>query len=212
MTMRVRRIPSTALAAVISLLALACKAQELPEARVVVRVVDELGRPFAKAQVVASFEQPYQPDGAPKFDVKRQQTDSNGLAVLTGKTRGHIAWGVESSGYYTSYARPIDFFRREGGHWLPWNQTNTTVVKQIKNPIPMYAKLCQLGLPEFDKEIGFDFTAGDWVEPHGKGQHLDIFFRGELEKKAPDDFRMRLIISFPNRGDGLQPFDAPPAD
>ena len=73
----------------------------------------------------------------------------------------------------------------------------------------MYVRSVDLAVPEVGTEIGFDFTAGDWVAPLGKGKYTDILFRSELEQKTRDDFHMRLFVSFPNKQDGLQSFDAP---
>ena len=82
-------------------------------------------------------------------------------------------------------------------------------LKKIGIPNPMYAKSVNLGLPVFDKPAGFDLTAGDWVAPYGKGSRADILFTAHREKRSEYDSDYRLVVSFPNRGDGIQEFYAP---
>jgi len=76
----------------------------------------------------------------------------------------------------------------------------------------MYAKWVNLGMPAFDKPVGFDLTVGDWVAPYGKGQMTDIIFTGHLEKRANGASDYTLTVSFPNRGDGIQELTLTPEE
>ena len=70
----------------------------------------------------------------------------------------------------------------------------------------MYAKSVNLGLPVFEKAVGFDLMVGDWVAPYGKGINTDIFFTGHFDKHTEGESNYTLTVSFPNSGDGLQEF------
>ena len=65
----------------------------------------------------------------------------------------------------------------------------TYVLRKKINPIGLYAKKIHLYLPKNKVWLGFDFVAGDWVKPFGKGLVVDIFFRcdtkmtGEMDAK-----------------------------
>jgi hypothetical protein len=73
----------------------------------------------------------------------------------------------------------------------------------------MYAKSVNLGMPIFEKPIGFDLMVGDWAAPYGKGMSADIIFTGHFDKSAAGESDYSLTVGFPNPGDGIQEFDAP---
>jgi len=83
------------------------------------------------------------------------------------------------------------------------------MLKKTVNPTRMYAKAVNLGLPAFDKDLGFDLMVGDWIAPQGKGVNTDIIFSGHRERRSELDFDYRLVVSFPNQGDGIQEFVVP---
>jgi hypothetical protein len=70
----------------------------------------------------------------------------------------------------------------------------------------MYAKWVDSMPPTKNKGTGYDFGAGDWVAPDGKGTSADIYFTALLEKRSEDDWDYKLVVSFPKPGDGIQPF------
>ncbi len=90
-----------------------------------------------------------------------------------------------------------------------WNLTPTWVLKRIRQPIAMYAKSVNLGLPVIGDAVGYDMTVGDWVAPYGSGKDSHILFTGNLDKRSERDFDYELTVSFPNPGDGIQEFSVP---
>lgn len=76
----------------------------------------------------------------------------------------------------------------------------------------MYAKRVNLGIPEFNKPLGFDLIIGDWVAPYGSGLNTDIIFTGRLDKRAANDSDYTLTVSFPRVGDGIQEFTIPESE
>jgi len=122
-----------------------------------------------------------------------------------------IGYGADKEGYYsrTGLGYDFDFKNKANGIWHPWNPTLEIVLIKTLDPIPMYAKSVNLGLPVFDKPAGFDFMIGDWVEPYGKGNRTDIMFTGHLDQRSRLDYDYKLTVSFPNKGDGIQTFATP---
>ena len=181
------------------------KGQDLPEACVIVRVVDEFSRPFTNVEVGGAFEQPYKINvESAKLIHQRVRTDTNGIATLTGRTSGHVSYGADFPGYYNFHGRPVDFFKRDGNRWIPWGQTNTIVLKQIGNPVPMYArKLCEIYVPEAARPCGFDLMESDWVPPHGKGKHADLLFTVKGKVSGDRNYVGELKLTFPNEHDGI---------
>jgi len=76
----------------------------------------------------------------------------------------------------------------------------------------MYVKSVNLGVPVFDKPIAFDLMIGDWLAPYGKGINTDIVFTAHNEKRSEFDWDYKLVVSFPNSGDGIQQFSVPDAE
>lgn len=97
------------------------------------------------------------------------------------------------------------------------------VLKKIIHPIPMYVNRVDIAhreKPAIDKPVGFDLTVGDFVAPYGKGTNAQMYFMWHAEyvdtnsaesewKRSRSGWDGRMIISFPNPGDGIQEFDLP---
>ena len=89
------------------------------------------------------------------------------------------------------------------------------VIKQIKSPVPMYAKNLIVGLggplklPSYDgNSYGYDLVIGDWVVPHGKGILSDFIFKFEGEFSDQPYGRLtnydnKFRVSFSNANDGI---------
>jgi hypothetical protein len=130
---------------------------------------------------------------------------------------GRISYFVRKAGYYDTDCREYYLQARKNedreeafrnGKWKPWNPTIFVLLKQVLNPIPMYARTVWSGPPVFNEPVGYDLTIGDWVAPHGKGKSADMFFTGKLDKKSDEDYDYELVVSFPNPGEGIQRFEA----
>ncbi|HZV36180.1 MAG TPA: hypothetical protein VFB72_16510, partial [Verrucomicrobiae bacterium] len=134
-------------------------------------------------------------------------TDSGGVFMASHEDGSeNIGFYVEKAGYYSSR---ITYRMGRVYSATVWNPTQTVVLKKIKDPIPMYAKWLNVGLPVFDQPAGFDLTLGDWVAPYGKGNGADIIFTAHREKRSENDSDYQLTVSFPNAGDGIQDFKVP---
>ena len=144
----------------------------------------------------------------------------NGICVLRGRGNGgSVGIAAGKAGYYGSSGYQLFFTKRSMGRWLPWNQRIEIALKPLGNPIPMYARKVDLIIPAGGKKVAFDFTKGDWVHPHGKGENSQIFFtwiKSDLGKDMTrfgeiQLFDFKLTVHFPNDGDGIQSVLANPS-
>jgi hypothetical protein len=146
-------------------------------------------------------------------------TDTNGILSCRLQSDGRISYFVRKLGYYDTdcweyYLQALRNEDREAafrsGKWQPWNPSIPVLLKQVLNPIPMYAKSLTTGLPAWGVPLGYDLMAGDWVAPHGRGERADLIFTGRVDRQSDDDMEREWIVSFPNAGDGTQEFEAAP--
>jgi len=169
------------------------------------KVVDEAGSPVAGAGVKVGYY-----TNNTSVDITGT-TDANGIFVAshTTSTFNYIEYGlafvVEKDGYYETRLNcelgiPYDSTK--------WNPTVSLLLKRVGKPIAMYAKKYVMGLnlPEYNKQIGYDFMIGDLVGPYGKGINSDIFF---TENHADEKSGYTFTIGFPKEGDGIQEFILP---
>ena len=182
-----------------------------PKAKITVRVVDEGGVPVTNASIGVGFNQGGNAwIGEHKSESIRGFSNSNGLFSAEARCMSGIGIIVDKDGCYRSSARndyPGTYQGKK--RWEPWNPTNIVVLKELKNPTPMYVKSLNIGVPELNKALGFDLEKGDWVAPYGKGDFSDFVFYAELEQKNSDHFDYSLTLTFPNEKDGLQTFEGP---
>jgi hypothetical protein len=134
-------------------------------------------------------------------------TDTDGLLMTSHEANGSIAlgFGVEKVGFYSA-RQGYELAQRAESDPARWNPKVTLLLRKIGHPISMYAKRVNLGMPVFDKPVGFDLMVGDWIAPYGKGLSADILFTGHLDKMSDGALDYTLTVSFPNTGDGIQEF------
>jgi hypothetical protein len=173
--------------------------------QVTVKVVDEEGRPVAGASVGIGFSDPTVRN---QETAVRGVTDALGAFSASARADGGGGFGVDKKDYYRSTG-DFGFSDIKSGRWQPWNPTLQVIMKKIINPVPMYAKQVNLGIPVFDNPVGFDLLEGDWAVPNGKGKVSDFVFHAKLQKRSDLDFDYTLTLTFPNPADGLQPFEVP---
>ncbi len=89
------------------------------------------------------------------------------------------------------------------------DQNLSMLLRKKKNPIAMYARQYQGEIPGNGQPAGFDFIAGDWVAPFGKGSNSHVFFTYTGSAEDFFNFKAKLLMSFPNDKDGYQPVDYP---
>lgn len=100
-------------------------------------------------------------------------TDTKGTVRESEKVVTSLLVNVEKPGYY-----PLRYERALIRMDVDWKKIREfelpLVMRQIKQPVPLYAKKFSAIIPDYDKPVGFDFEAGDWVPPHGKGKSPDM--------------------------------------
>jgi hypothetical protein len=147
-------------------------------------------------------------------------SDADGRFKASGHTVEYMAALAKKKGYY-----PVDKDK------LSPNKDHdlTLVMRAWKKPIPIYARKVTLSFPVQDEWLGYDFAAGDWVAPHGKGEYKDLLMKfshqylgwklredklararqinanlsEEELKKYFGKWDATLKISFPNEQEGL---------
>lgn len=177
----------------------------LPQLKITLVVVSDEGSPVEGAEVRFLFPSPGAFDGQ-SLQRRDRITDWEGRATARGASAGSVGIEVEAEGSYPT-TTSFDFEERSFWRWLPWNDVRRVVLREIRNPVAMYAKRMRKGMPAFDKDVGFDFEVGDFVEPYGVGKQADMIFHGTLRRTDAWNFDSRLVVSFPNPGDGIQEFD-----
>lgn len=147
-----------------------------PDVRVSVAVVDEFSNPVEGAEVIGTFL------GVTDFDEEHFLTDSDGRALVSGRSYFPVGIAVRKRDFYWS-ATKVNTKEVINGkeHYL--DRKVTIVLKGKRNPIPLYAKRYTGEIPVAEEWVGFDLEAGDWVAPYGRGASTDFqfWFQGKLE-------------------------------
>lgn len=172
----------------------------LPEWKVTVKVVNEDGRPVPDAKVGVGSS-----TNLVDFNIERM-TDTNGIVTVSAHAAGVVGCVTKRPGYYRTVGPDREFRNEVNGRWQPWNPLLKVTLKRIVNPIPMYAKRIIYEMPTNDTPVGLDLVAGEWLPPYGDGKHADMLFTTYFDKRSENDFDYRLVLSFPNPGDGIQGF------
>ena len=188
--------------------------QERPSMNYSIKVVDENGTPVPNCEVGSSVFERHKPGegfGRDIYDSQKLLTDSNGVAQFNRKsTRQDVKFMVyPPNDFYRDMGDEFDFKPAKGGVWQPDNKSFEVVIKRIKNPIAMHAKVGPGFVPEKDKNVGYDMEVGDWVPPYGKGKVSDLILHYHLDVVGESESTSVLKVSFSNDGDGIIPFEAP---
>jgi hypothetical protein len=188
----------------------------LPDAHIIVHVNDEDRRGVPDSIVgVAGTISPK--PGSETF--KKALTDPTGKLDVQVKSNGEIHVAVDKAEYYRTEIDPAYSYEdRPGafetavakGRWQPDPITIKALLKQIANPIPMYARRVNRAVPSQNEDLGFDMFAGDFVTPYGRGKTSDMIFRLEVTERAKKDYDYKLNVAFPNTPDGILPFNPTP--
>lgn len=166
---------------------------DLPQSRIRLTLVDELGAPVSGNRVGSSS----------NYLSVSTLTNEQGQAEFIRPTLETASVGAEKAGYYASYTN-VYFERFAYGKWQPWPLETTLILYKIENPLPMYAvENYEIEMP-FIGTAGFDLEKLDWVQPFGKGTYSDFIF--SLKRKgAYEKGEATLKLTFSNPGDGLVP-------
>ncbi|WP_139181466.1 Ig-like domain-containing protein [Thiohalomonas denitrificans] len=168
-----------------------------PLTNIKVKVVDESGVPVSDARVGATYY------GAIDFDSDVEITDEEGVATVSGRSVYAVPFSVSKPGYYPG-----------GKKVMPWEAVNgkevfrdrevTIMLREKRNPIPLYAIKYSGEIPVAEKWIGFDLQKADWVSPYGNGVIGDFLFRYEGAFRNIDDAYGELRVRFSNEDDGAK--------
>ena len=171
--------------------------------RTSVRVVDESGTPMANFPIKVAFEQL---NGS--FDTVSGTTDCCGVFTAEGHSVDKVIARSDDANYYRSFNELEfyhykDFSNIDGDRWLPWNSTNTIVVRPKRNPVPMISQFdfSQDVLPEIplDEPIGFDCKRFAYLPPYGTGEVADF----TVEIKSTSDGTNELRLAAIDDGGGI---------
>jgi hypothetical protein len=95
---------------------------------------------------------------------------STSFQFVAGDPPGLHDYGGETSKiYYDSLVKD--------GRWLPWNPTIPVVLREVRNPVPLYATWVDECLLPNDVDVGFDCEKGDFIKPLGRGVVADFTIR-----------------------------------
>ena len=173
--------------------------------KITLRVVDSKGNPVAGAKVSAGF---YNPRN--EADGMDGTTDANGQFTASGTPNGDMHYQITKDGYYKTessywFYRQNDPLIVKDGRWQPWNPTNTVVLKEVRHPVPMFARKLEIKMPVQNVPVAFDFEKGDWVAPYGKGITADMMIRYSNTNTGPGflDFSRQLEMTFSKATDGI---------
>lgn len=179
----------------------ACAVFLVPTYTVDIRVIDQEGEPVEGAYVHGGFGTG-SPDYAPNLRRSTGLTDRNGKLRVSGPSLGRVDFYIEKSGFYRSTKRmQVEGQKR---HQIE------IVLRDIRNPIPMYTRKASLLPPSSGQKYGYDFFVGDWVHEGHKGQEAHIFVEGDIVFIQEDlghpryEIELEAEISFPNELDGFQ--------
>jgi hypothetical protein len=133
-------------------------------------------------------------------------SDSNGIFSAQHVSDGHVFWGAQKLGYYSSTG--YDFLFNGGlietGRWQPWNNEFRVILRKIDHPVPLRVKSVETTVPCVDKAAGYDLMVGDWTPPYGTGSIADVFFSVSRNMINNRNYDSSLSISFSNNTDGFQ--------
>ena len=176
------------------LIAQGCQAQH-PTTTVTLHVVNQEGVPVTDTEITASFLYG-------REDI-RKWPNKDGFVTFSSPV---IGYAVFSNVVYKTWRNPNGFdkyyntmIRRnysfpsknaKNGKWQPWNPTIEFVLKEKKNPIPMYVNNDQHNepIPARNEWCGFDMMKNAWTKPYGLGEHADIEIYYDWDGKLGEEY------------------------
>lgn len=174
------------------------------QGQVTFRVVDSKGSVVEGAKISGAF---FPSDSYADAKVFEGHTDTNGLFAAKGTTVEDINYAVTKEGFYKTTGK-YWFYRRgencvRDGRWQPWNPIHTVVLREKRNPVPMYVKRISMPMPVRELSVGFNLEKGDWIAPYGKGISADLTFIYDDDIKDFWTGTYKLKMECPGIGNGL---------
>lgn len=150
-------------------------------AQISVRVVDDAQNPISDVMVEAQFDAAFQSQGG----ALTVMTDTNGTAVVSGKTGKSVAIRATRSGYYGASDKICYISLGQGvkdGKWEPWNVMRTLILRPVRNPAAKKMLIEDWRIVKAPSAwIGFDIEKYDFVKPYGQGEVADMEIKYEFD-------------------------------
>ena len=164
-------------------------------AKVTLKVAEQNGLAVSNANATVYFDMVNKNGNA-----SRGSTDGEGLFSAEGLCADYAAITVTKQGYYDTRfrydgIRSRDPERLKDGRWLPWNPTIPVVLREVRDPIPMYVKSVDAILPK-GVFVGFDCLRGEFLPPAGNGETADFYILVEQDGVLSKDrkFSRRMAL------------------
>jgi len=173
-----------------------------PMAKVTAKAVDSKGQPVIGASVTVEFL--INTGWGSISNFIKGKTDKNGEFTGEGQSLDRCTIGIDKDGFYSS-DYTLHFNKSTAlNRWEPWNPTVEVALKEIKNPVAMYAKKTgELKVPILEKPVGYDFEKGDWVTPYGNGVVSDFVFICKANPESHSKWECSYKLIFSNPMDGI---------
>jgi len=168
--------------------------EELKTGTVTVQVTGLDGQPVSNALVQIGFEQS---DDSRIQGVRAEGvTDSDGRFATAQRSTGSVGGMVSKDGYYATIC---------SAKIVGDSVVIPLILKERKNPIPMYAKDVDITMPSTNAWHGFDLAMGDWVVPNGRGVTNDFLLKVVGSQTSRLEYNCFLYLAFSNQMDGVVP-------
>ena len=170
-------------------------------AQISVRVVDDERKPVCDVKVEAHFDAALQSAG----EVKLALTDTNGIAVVSGRTGKAVSIRASKSGYYSSSDSVCFVSMGKGaldGKWQPWGLEKTIIVRPVRNPAAIqHIVRGYKHTKKLNEWLKFDLEYGDFLPPDGEGKVCDMEVLFDWNGRLGDQYSgMGVKIRFPQDG------------
>jgi hypothetical protein len=166
-------------------------------------VVDSEGKPLEGVLIEASRPGPGNAEGT---------TDDAGQLVLDLPGGASLSVHAYKFGYYKTGGELWrgGMYRGPEGRLVAREMPDafTIELKEVRHAVYMRNERFRGIAPVAEEPVGYDFRVGDWVAPYGKGVTEDIRFHFTDLYIDEESYAGTMVVSFPNEGDGIQPFTA----
>ena len=167
-------------------------------AQLTVKIVDDAKQPVEGAKIEARFDAALSASGESKSFV----SDTNGMAIVSGKTGKSVSLRATKDGYYGSTDEVCFVSMGQGvknGTWQPNDFKKIIVLNQMKNPMATRPNVSYGRYTNITgKWLGFDIAQYDFVKPNGKGEVADFEVKFEWDGQRGENFHgMDMDMRFP---------------
>ncbi len=158
-----------------------------------ITVVDEEGNPIEGAAVFFSY-----------VNFKNEEnltvkTSEKGIAESNGSAELRVNLQVSKEGYYDTR------YHKSEGTSLSKDENHdlAVILREVKNPIAMFAKKVEIEMPVLGKKIGFDLKVCDFLKPYGRGLTSDFALFAEKKFVNSKNYSTRLSVYFEGEYEGM---------